>query len=87
MSVTNPDVRIVPMSSVPGYNSLAVGAGAVSYPATYQGVKKGSSSPGSGVSVPQGNVTFRAQPGARSVSTNSPLSACLQMPVVVAADR
>jgi len=53
------------MSKVPGYNPLTAGGGAVSYPATYQGVKTGGySNPANPVSVPQGNVTFRAQPGA-----------------------
>jgi len=45
------------MSSVPGYSPLGAGGNLVSYPSTYQGVK------GYSAAVPQGNVTFRAQPG------------------------
>ena len=60
------------MSHVPGYDpraAAAVGAGVVSYPSTYQGVKTGTygTAVGTAVSVPQGNVTYRAQPGAKLV--------------------
>ena len=55
------------MSQVPGYNPRAAGgAGVVSYPSTYQGVKGANfgAAVGAAVNVPQGNVTYRAQPGA-----------------------
>lgn len=57
------------MSHVPGYDprtAAAVGTGLVSYPSTYQGVRNGTygTTVGTSVTVPQGNVTYRAQPGA-----------------------